>query len=664
MCSSMSSVLAAVLAWAPYACAFGAGVAPDDQSFAVEAGETQSTVVPPGLKTQCPSGRFIVTNDWVRPSTTPGLQTTGVARWRDLNGGAEGASVVDAPPNAADYSFLTNDHNIVVLSNGDVIYQTGAGSKRPIGGPSLGLGRAGPFGLAKNLSIAKPDWFDVTFRGDFGPGARTALLAWKSTDCGETFQFLSELDSFGLGWEDCASPQAMAADYTPVRPEQKFDMGGTDGPWLGIDHATGELMATQGCVGSALKKFSTVAGTDVFGKKKVVEGLGLGEPIGKTYLYTSADSGATWRARGAYQNYWGWRMPAVSRGQAGYAAAFGASLLLGGLNAKGEIPGWSVKPAPAGSTSWDGKWFWENPKWYPLGADGKRHVNRVCTNGVGWGVAVESRVPGSNAILLAFPASLKPPAKTPASAGVSPKAAIVGAIKDKLKIPEALGGPSGGAAAAPPALTHGFRLVLYRPDTDEMSELPPALPVGGTVDQAVMQLNFIDPGDGPILAYWYDVDAASETAIIRGRMILGPDRMSKDFDISRAGGKARAFSLIRTDGGTSICKVPGSYWFGDYKTAGGFKAGTPRASGLKGGLAALRANGVLYRYFPMWVEPDKTIRYTEISHLESPQAAASAPAADIEELPPIALEWRKPGPPPEPVTPDSRPLVGGLQEND
>jgi hypothetical protein len=39
--------------------------------FAAAAGEAQSTIVPPGVKTECPAGRLFVSNDFwssVRPS--------------------------------------------------------------------------------------------------------------------------------------------------------------------------------------------------------------------------------------------------------------------------------------------------------------------------------------------------------------------------------------------------------------------------------------------------------------------------------------------------------------------------------------------------------------------------------------------------------------------
>jgi hypothetical protein len=60
--------------------------------------------------------------------------------------------------------FGTNDHNLVSLANGDLIFSTGAFSKKHVD----------PF--------PKPGWFDYTYRGEFGPGARTVLLTWRSTD--------------------------------------------------------------------------------------------------------------------------------------------------------------------------------------------------------------------------------------------------------------------------------------------------------------------------------------------------------------------------------------------------------------------------------------------------------------------------------------------------
>src|SRR5262249_2434966 len=137
------------------------------RSITNSGGETQSTVVPPKLKAQCPSGRFFVTNDNKRP---PGPDT-GIGR--DLTTGAttDIHPTFDPPPDPTDLTWGTNDHDIVTLANGDVLLIWGVHSKKPLS--------------------PKPGWFDHTYHGSFGPGVRRGMMVWRSTDCGQTFQYRS-----------------------------------------------------------------------------------------------------------------------------------------------------------------------------------------------------------------------------------------------------------------------------------------------------------------------------------------------------------------------------------------------------------------------------------------------------------------------------------------
>jgi hypothetical protein len=73
---------------------------------------------------------------------------------------------------ASDYSFLANDRDSVTMLNGDVLYITGSGSRRPLN--------------------HRPPCFDMTYRGSFGSGAPPVVLVWRSTDGGQTFSFVPE----------------------------------------------------------------------------------------------------------------------------------------------------------------------------------------------------------------------------------------------------------------------------------------------------------------------------------------------------------------------------------------------------------------------------------------------------------------------------------------
>ena len=162
------------------------------------AGEAQSTVVPPSAKpAACRRGRLLASIDGRRPPAT------GLVLGRDLGATDPTATVqgtFDAPPNQVDYAFGTNDHDLVALPNGDVLYLTGAFTRRPL--------------------TPKPAWFDVAYRGSFGPGARTSLMVWRSTDCGATFHFVSEFDPAQAGDGSCALPQHPRKTTPPGSPER------------------------------------------------------------------------------------------------------------------------------------------------------------------------------------------------------------------------------------------------------------------------------------------------------------------------------------------------------------------------------------------------------------------------------------------------------------
>jgi hypothetical protein len=155
----------------------------DDRTVGIKAGEGQSTVVAPGHK-DCAGGRILVSTDF-------GPGKTGAIAYRDLNGTETKFSVLDALPagTQTNYNFGTSDHDLVSLTNGDVYYLTGALSRMPLQPTTA--------------------WFDSAYRWSFGPGARSGLLVWRSTDCGQHFQYMAdmEFDSAKVGDGSCAMPQ-------------------------------------------------------------------------------------------------------------------------------------------------------------------------------------------------------------------------------------------------------------------------------------------------------------------------------------------------------------------------------------------------------------------------------------------------------------------------
>jgi hypothetical protein len=159
----------------------------DDVGLAFDGGEVQSTVVPPGVHDDCQGGRIIISSD-------ANIARTGSIRYRDLHDPAAPlleATIAEAP-GASDesvFKYGSADHDIVTRPNGDVLLIVAAFSKAPVS--------------------TKPAWFDQTYRWGFGPGARSVMMTWRSTNCGKTFEYAPELlyDSAveAGGW--CGTPQ-------------------------------------------------------------------------------------------------------------------------------------------------------------------------------------------------------------------------------------------------------------------------------------------------------------------------------------------------------------------------------------------------------------------------------------------------------------------------
>src|ERR1700686_1411780 len=151
-------------------------VAPNVRSFGKQGGESQSTVIAPGLKPQCPNGRVFVSDDVMIANQGRNFPPSkGTVRGIDLKDGTVVDAPFDSPPDSKYWYFGGNDHDLVSLSNGDLLLCVANLTKAPL--------------------PVKPPWFDVTYRDSFGPGARTAIFIWRSTDGGQTFHFVSVFDS-------------------------------------------------------------------------------------------------------------------------------------------------------------------------------------------------------------------------------------------------------------------------------------------------------------------------------------------------------------------------------------------------------------------------------------------------------------------------------------
>ena len=504
----------------------GTSVDADVQSFTLTAGEAQSTIVPPAANPACPTGRFLVSDDLRSPPTT------GLVTGRDLNDPSAPviAATFDAPADAPHHYSVTNDHDLVSLGNGDVLYLTGAASWAPL--------------------VPKPDWFDVTYRGAYGPGARSVLLTWRSTDCGKSFQYLSEFDPARVGDGSCALPQfprlttAPGSDAKPV-----FDMGGSDGQLVQVDTGTGRVYLTFKCVGY---KQDTSPGIGHFELTK--------EPIGNTLVATSIDEGASWALSGVLG-------APLWRGQVAPLADGG--LALAGLGSSGPVSNRIYLGTRSGPTSYafdatgiptpSGAWGWDGTTF-----NKKAKIPTDLIHANVWASTVIARIPGGNKVLLAYPSTLND---------------------------------------GPQRIGHGYRLFFFDRKTGIYTEADPILPEAGNLNSLVMHLVAIAPiRSGPVLLYWYDVTGDARTATVRGRLISSDSVHSPDFAVARSAGSERSWSI---DGHPN-------YWYGDYWTAGGS--------------CAPLSDTLTCDYYPMWVEPDGTVRYTRVHYAgtaETPQDTAA-----------------------------------------
>jgi len=415
----------------------GISVGSDVNSISVEAGEVQSTVVPSGKKpTACKAGRFLATVDLLRPPST------GLVKGRDLDNlsGPGIDATFDNVPNAADYSFVTNDHDLVTLSNGDVLYITGAASKRPI--------------------ASNPPWFDNTFRGSFGPGARSVVLVWKSTDCGSSFQFFSEMDPAVMADGLCAFPQFRRNADNSLITKKPYDMGGSDGQLVKVDLTNDRVYLTFQCVG-----YWDTGGVKGKGKTPDQFVLSSNEPLNRSLILVG-NKGKDWKSLG-YINVPVWRFGIVPRGE-NFDLGYSNVIVTGNTNPTGKY--WIDTQGLQTSV---GDWGWENGKLY--GADKTAFPRNVIYTNIS-AHTLTGRVGTFGDTFIAFPDSTS---------------------KDR----------------------HGYRLFFYSHKTNKFAQANPILPVSTDPDSYVFHLTMIDIGSGPVLLYWYDVNAATMKATVGSRFL-------------------------------------------------------------------------------------------------------------------------------------------------
>lgn len=581
----------------------------DRMTIATNAGEAQSTVVPPGINKKCEQGRFLVTNDRKRPPAGVVMgrdldQTAGNPIGSKFNLGAFGDNYNRDDLTNSNYSFGTNDHDLLTLPNGDVLYITGAFSRMP----------TAPLG-GRPLPIYMNSLFDNTFRNgacsqldaadnctgvfNFGPKARSTVLVWRSTDCGENFDYVAEMDPVRFGGATCALPQfrskAGCTSGDCRDTTAPWDMGGTDGQFSRVDPVTSNVYMTFQCVGYLPDDSAKLNPT-----------LDPNKKINKTLVAMFDPSNNSWKSLG-YIDQAAWRfsvVPTAKELDFGYAS----SLLTGKKNAQGNYVFDSTGAvAPKGFWSWMGEWNFKD-------ANGNTNVpvNLIGSNVLA--VPVIVRTPDPNTVMLAFPDNF---------------------------------GASGW----------GYRIAFYdraAGTVTDASDSDSILPATANADNMVYHLAVADPGSGPALLYWTDLDSATKKVTVRGRLITGKNKFTDDFDIDRSGGSPASFTLAGNE-----------YWYGDYHTAGAYVKKFSQAVG-QGKFQIALGSTTRYDYFPMWVEPASTLRYAKVEYSVTTSYLSTAPQIkkiQVQERT-ISLDRWRPQPPPVELQRIRRQIRPTTQERD
>lgn len=514
--------------------------------FDPKAGEVQSTVVPPGANQQCPEGRLLVSNDNVKdPAEVVSLALD------NMNAKPTKAQVADPLGWGVDRRLRSNDHDLIALPNGEVLLLK--------------------MGQAKYELANKPVWFDHAYKlsydkdGNFieawGPGARSEIFVWRSVDCGDTFEFISAIDTAQVddayGTPDDGSGGLPQSDnFETVAPGSQdqpvWQMGGTDGPLTRVDPSSGDVFITLALVGNL---------------QSPVPGFYLSdELLNRTVVMRSSDKGSTWQ-HAAVLPFSDWRLDVVPReGKMAFAdqgwneaanegSAFITPDLPFGFTPTDGIP-FSSSMAPQTT----GKWGWNQSPWtHPV-------LYRSSKNWE-YGDSMAVNIPGQTLLT-----------RSPSSKN------LLIAYMDTIS-----------------NLYDGYRLYMFDGQSSWLS-FQPIVPETLRQDDFILHPTAVDPGRGPVMFYWYDVDTVEKTATIRGRLITRDNGETVNFPISQPNRAGPGFD------------VSPLRWYGDYHTAGAyFVESTAREDWTNNA----------YHYYPIWLQGDGDVRVAHVTYGLRPEESQS-----------------------------------------
>jgi hypothetical protein len=424
-------------------------------------------------------------------------------------------------------------------------------------------------------------------------------MAWKSTDCGATFKFLSVFDPAVVGDGTCAYPQGDPKSTSPGSPEKPvFDMGGTDGQLIHVDSQTGQLIMTHQCVGEL---GSTQSGHFTLDPSK---------PVDKTLIVVSNDGAASWVLAGAVPGrYWRANVASVSQG----GLVFGLSTSIWSVRHNNNAYVFDSMATPIGDAPWgfSEQSFVENPKLTytsPTIKNSQGNPDRcqyyVYANM--WASTILTEIPGTDTMVLAYPSTVD-------------TANYKG---------------------------HGYQVYLISQDDVQRME-PPIVPKANTLNSFVIHLVAVTAGGGPVLLYWSEFNADTNTATVRGRLISAHGWSLSAFDLSRSAGQPRSWSITPgtvQDPSRPCAQTLAKTWYGDYQTASGYSTIL--------GTGSILQRSVAHHYFPIWVEQDGGVRYTEMVVTE-PLISVGVPRLSQSSVPDLRLtvidplKWIHKGPPVE-----------------